>query len=160
MTVSNNKVWKSKTTNEEKTQRFWVQSLLFKPRTHDDDRRRGVYDVFDTPQGDFLITHIYPGAISAWHRHSKQTDYLFVIKGSLKIGLYDEQKKLLTFVYLHDQERITLKIPLKIWHGHKNVSADETILCYYISEKYNQNHPDEERAPIGSFGDNWNLQAK
>ena len=150
----------TKNTQKKNDQHQWTQSLLFKPRVHDDDRRRGTYDIFDTPHGDVLITHIYPGAISAWHRHTKQTDYLFVVKGSLKVGLYDEIKKQLTFIYLHDQERTTLTIPPGIWHGHKNISASETILCYYISEKYSKDNPDEQRSPIGSFGDNWDLQAK
>ncbi len=132
----------------------------FKPRIHDDDRRKGTFDVFHTPGGDINYSVIYPNAIAAWHRHQKQTDHWYVICGSLKVGLYDEETKKLEWVYLHAQERQTLVIPPGIWHGWKNLSGGETILSYYISEKYNESDPDEERKPVGAFGENWDTEAK
>jgi len=130
------------------------------PRIHDDDRRKGTFDVFKTPKGDINYSFIYPGAIAAWHRHKKQTDYWHVIKGSLKVGLYDEKSRKLTFVYLHEKDRKTLVIPPFIWHGWRNLDPNETILSYYISEKYDPKNPDEDRAPVGSFGESWETEAK
>lgn len=132
----------------------------FTPRIHDDDRRRGTFDVFHTPSGDINYSFIYPGAIAAWHRHKKQTDFWHVIKGSLKVGLYDEKKKELKWVYLHDSQRTTLAIPPGIWHGWRSISPTETILSYYITEKYDEKNPDEERAAVGDFGENWDTEAK
>ncbi len=48
---------------------------FYVPRIHDDDRRKGTFDVFATPKGDINYSFIYPGAIAAWHRHKKQTDF-------------------------------------------------------------------------------------
>lgn len=133
---------------------------FYSPRIHDDDRRRGTFDVFSTPKGDINYSYIYPGTTVAWHRHKKQTDYWHVIKGSLKVGLYDEKAKKLTWVYLHENDRKTLVIPPMIWHGWRNLAAGETVLSYYISEKYDQKNPDEDRAPIGSFGEDWETEVK
>ena len=130
------------------------------PRVHDDDRRKGTFDVFSTPRGDINYSFIYPGAIAAWHRHKKQTDYWHVLRGSLKVGLYDERAKKLTFVYLHDGDRRTLVIPPFIWHGWRNLDPVETILSYYITEKYDAKNPDEDRAPVGSFGEDWETEAQ
>ncbi|MBI3342383.1 dTDP-4-dehydrorhamnose 3,5-epimerase family protein [Candidatus Curtissbacteria bacterium] len=135
-------------------------ATFFKPRVHDDDRRRGTFDVFHTPTGDINYSYIYPNAIAAWHKHKKQTDYWHVIKGALKVGLYDQVRDKLQWVYLHESERQTLAIPPGIWHGWRNISAGETILSYYITQKYDEKNPDEDRAPVGAFGENWETEAK
>lgn len=137
-----------------------MAATTFKPRIHDDDRRRGTFDVFHTPRGDINYSYIYPNTTVAWHRHKKQTDFWHVIKGSLKVGLYDEKEKKLTWVYLHENERVTLSIPPGIWHGYRNLSEGETVLSYYITEKYSEKNPDEERKPVGSFGENWETEAR
>lgn len=154
------KIWKYKLSQEEQDKRQWVSKLLKKPRLHDDERRRGIFDVFATPKGDINYSYIYPGSLVAWHRHLQQHDFWFVIKGSLKVGLYDPKAKILTFVYLHEYERTTLMIPPGVWHGYKNIYDGETILSYYITNKFDENNPDEERAKIGSFGDNWDFEIK
>ena len=133
---------------------------FYSPRIHDDDRRRGTFDVFGTPRGDINYSYIYPGTAVAWHRHKRQTDFWHVIKGSLKVGLYDQKAKKLTWVYLHEADRKTLVIPPLIWHGYRNLSDGETILSYYISEKYDEKNPDEERVSIGSFGESWETEVQ
>lgn len=152
--------WIAKESAADKEARAWAQALLFRPRTHDDDRRRGTFDVFHTPLGDINYSFIYPGTTVAWHRHRRQTDYWHVIRGALKVGLYDEERRGLAWVYLHEGERLTLAVPPGIWHGYRNLWPGETILSYYISEKYNQEDPDEERAPVGAFGESWETEAK
>ena len=151
------KTWKYKGDRDKSN---WINSLIFHPRIHDDDRRRGTFDVFHTPKGDINYSYIYPGSIVAWHRHAKQSDYWHVVKGSLKVGLFDPKTKTLSFAYLHEFERKTLVIPPGVWHGYKNLSNNETILSYYISQKFDETDPDEERASIGSFGDKWDREIK
>lgn len=58
-------------------------------RFHQDDRGIRYCDVFPDIEsgGDINITKVYPGTVALWHRHRKQADYQFVIKGSLKIGI-------------------------------------------------------------------------
>jgi hypothetical protein len=57
-------------------------------RFHMDDRGIRYCDIFpEIGKGDINITIIESGAVALWHRHENQTDYQFVIKGSLKIGI-------------------------------------------------------------------------
>ncbi len=151
---------KFKVKKEELNAKAFLKKNTIYPRTHDDDRRRSINDVFSTPEnfGDLNISYIYPGRTVAWHRHEKQFDYWFVVKGSLKVGLYDEEQKKLMWVYLHDRERKALRIPPKIWHGWKNISGEECILMYWITKKYDSSNPDEERAEIGSFDEDWEVK--
>ena len=38
------------------------------------------------------LSFTYPNIIRAWHRHLKgQTDYFLALKGSIKIGVFDEK---------------------------------------------------------------------
>lgn len=140
----------------------FMEKNIVIPRFHDDDRRRSINDVFQTPQnfGDLNLSYIYPNRTVAWHRHLKQTDNWFVVKGSLKVGLYDEDRKQLMWIYLHERDKKVLKIPPKIWHGWKNLDPQETVLMYWITQKYDPTNPDEERAPVRAFGENWDTPIK
>ena len=67
--------------------------VLSVPRLADDDRARRSCDVFGTATpGDINLTWAYPGRIVAWHRHARQTDHWYVIKGHLKVGLMDDDR--------------------------------------------------------------------
>lgn len=156
------KISKFTISTEETNAKLFLKNNLILPRTHDDDRRRSINDIFKTPKsfGDLNLSYIYPDRTVAWHRHLKQFDYWIVIKGSLKVGLYDEEKKRLMWVYLHERDRKVLRIPPRIWHGWKNISGEESILMYWITQKYDSKNPDEERTEIGSFGENWDIQVR
>ena len=136
------------------------------PRLYDDDRARRACDVFgftgdDKVQmaGDINITWAYPGRVVAWHRHQKQTDHWFVIKGYLKVGLLDDDGNH-KWVYLGDNDRRVLSIPPGVWHGYMVMGDEETILMYYITSKYDEKNPDEERMTPEEGGVDWAVPVK
>jgi dTDP-4-dehydrorhamnose 3,5-epimerase len=43
--------------------------------------------------GQVYFTSTYPRVVKAWHYHKKQTDHFYVIKGTIKVALYDERKE-------------------------------------------------------------------
>lgn len=54
-------------------------------RKFKDDRNRAYNDIFpEIGKGDVNISVLYPGTIKAFHRHQKQDDYWFVIKGNIR----------------------------------------------------------------------------
>ena len=62
--------------------------MKFGGRYHLDDRGQRYCDIFpEVYTGDINVSVIEPGAVALWHRHRKQADYQFVVKGSLKIGI-------------------------------------------------------------------------
>ena len=136
------------------------ECIISVPRLADDDRARRSCDVFGpaTP-GDINITRAYPGRIVAWHRHQRQTDHWYVIKGNLKVGLMDDDRNV-RWVYLGETQRQTLSIPPGVWHGYMVLSDEEAILMYYITEKYNLEHPDEERLSVEAAGVDWSVPVK
>jgi dTDP-4-dehydrorhamnose 3,5-epimerase len=147
--------------NERGTRQAHVDdAVLTKPRVYDDDRARRTNDVFGTATpGDINITWAYPGRIVAWHRHQRQTDHWYVIKGNLKVGLLDDDGNH-RWVYLSDSDRRTLSIPPGVWHGYMVLGNEEAILMYYITEQYNQENPDEERLSVEAAGIDWSVPIK
>jgi len=136
------------------------------PRLYDDDRARRAADVFGFTgdgtvkiEGDINITWAYPGRTVAWHRHRLQTDHWFVLKGYLKVGLLDDHGKV-RWVYLGENDRRVLSIPPGIWHGYMVLGEQEAILMYYITSKYNEKNPDEERLSVEEAGIDWSVPVK
>lgn len=111
-------------------------------RFHEDERRRGYYDVVPGLPGDMNFTDMPAGVIAGMHMHKKQTDYFAVAKGRVLFRLIWEDGKE-ERVVLSAHSRKTLVIPPGVWHGYK--SLEPSILLFYISEKFNIG--DEHKKP-------------
>ena len=100
--------------------------------------------------GQVYFTTTYPGIVKAWHYHKKQTDHFYVIKGTVKIGLYDDRKDSPTYgtvnqIYLSEYCPGVVRIPPGIQHGWMCVGDDEAYIINIASEVYNPSQPDEYR---------------
>ena len=102
---------------------------------HLDDRAERCLDVFrDIEDGQINLSFVKSTEhIVAWHKHEKQTDYWFCVKGSFKVGLSDGEDT--EFVYLTERSKQILSITPGIYLGYKAIEAD-SIMLYYLSEKY------------------------
>lgn len=95
----------------------------------------------------------YPGIIRAWHRHSRgQIDYLCVVKGALKVCVYDDRedsktKGQLDEIILTDEKLQIVRIPGFYWHGSKCIGDEPSMVIYFVTTLYDYENPDEERRP-------------
>jgi len=101
--------------------------------------------------GQVYFTTTYPGVVKAWHRHKKQTDHFYVVKGTVKVALYDEREGSPTYgsvneFYLGEHCAVLARIPPGVWHGWMCVSRSEAYIVNVVSEVYNYTEPDEFRA--------------
>jgi len=108
-------------------------------------------DGFFQKFGQLYLTTAYPGVVKAWHYHKKQTDYFCVIKGMLKIVVYDERegsptKGEINEFFLGEYNLGLLQIPKGLWHGFKCISDTEAICLNCPTEVYDYQVPDEYRA--------------
>lgn len=100
--------------------------------------------------GQVYMTTAYPGVVKGWHYHKKQTDHFSVVKGMIKLVLYDSRKDSPTkgevneFI-LGEQNPLLVKIPPLVFHGFKCVSEQEAICINVPTEVYNYDQPDEFR---------------
>jgi dTDP-4-dehydrorhamnose 3,5-epimerase len=106
---------------------------------------------FFTKFGQLYITTAYPGVVKAWHYHKKQTDNFCVVKGMMKIVVYDERegsptKGEVNEFFIGEHSPSLLQIPKGLWHGFKCISETEAICINCPTEVYNHKEPDEFRA--------------
>jgi dTDP-4-dehydrorhamnose 3,5-epimerase len=88
----------------------------------------------------------YPNVIRAWHRHLRgQVDYFLVLKGSIKIGVYDDHSGELDEIVSSGLDLKVVRVPGEYWHGFKAVGNEPAMLLYFTTNLYDTSNPDEER---------------
>jgi dTDP-4-dehydrorhamnose 3,5-epimerase len=100
--------------------------------------------------GQVYFTTTYPGVIKAWHYHKKQTDHFYVIKGIVKVALYDQREDsptqgIVNELYLGEHCPGLVRIPPGVLHGWMGVGQAEAYIVNVVSEMYNYSDPDEFR---------------
>jgi len=100
--------------------------------------------------GQAYLTTAYPGAVKAWHYHKRQIDHFCVVRGMMKIVLYDARDGSRTHgvvneFFMGDWNPMLLQIPTNVYHGFKCISEFEAIVLNVPTELYNYAEPDEYR---------------
>jgi len=149
---------------------------------NEDDRAQRCLNVFSEMGGQVNISYVNSTKhIVAWHKHEKQTDYWFCVKGSFKVGIaykeyvpsfegevFDKDNNVIRvsdgdeiwvveWFYLSDKTQSTLKIPPGAYHGYKALEPN-SVMLYGLTHKYDPN--DEFTLKPGHFNEDWNTEDK
>ncbi len=133
-----------------------IEGVVIKKLRVIPDERGRLIEVLRSDENDFIkfgqlyVTTAYPGVVKAWHYHKIQYDFFAVIKGMMKIVLYDARensstKGLINEFFFGIYNPCLIKIPPLVYHGFKCISEDEAIVVNCPTEVYNYNEPDEYR---------------
>ncbi len=119
-------------------ERGWLMEIL----RRDDE----IFERF----GQVYISTVYPGVVKGWHYHKIQTDYITVIKGMVKLALYDSRKNSATHgmimeFFIGEKNPLLVKIPPLVYHGVKGIGTEPAIMLNCPTEPYNPSSPDEYR---------------
>jgi dTDP-4-dehydrorhamnose 3,5-epimerase len=100
--------------------------------------------------GQVYLTSANPGVVKGWHYHRAQTDSMVVVKGMMKIVLYDARPGSSTQgevneFFIGEHNPLLLQIPPLVYHGFKCISMDEALVINCPTEVYNYQTPDEYR---------------
>ena len=115
--------------------------------------------------GQVYVSSCRQNIIKAWHAHQKQTDHMYVVKGTAKLGLFDDREgsptrgEYMQVILGEDGEDTLLIIPPLVWHGQMALS-EMSYLINVPTEAYNYDVPDELRKPVDSFEDIWTVQSR
>lgn len=106
-------------------------------------------DLFDR-FGQVYMTTAYPGVVKAWHYHKIQDDRFAVVKGMMKLVLFDDREDSSTRgeineFFLGEYNPLLVRIPRGIYHGFKGIGEEEAIVINIPTEPYNREKPDEYR---------------
>jgi dTDP-4-dehydrorhamnose 3,5-epimerase len=129
--------------------------------SHQDPKTPYDKDVMSPYSYQINYSHIYPGIVKAWHRHKKQDDYFFVLHGMAQVGVYCEDtasaggnpaKK----YFIGEHNPALVHISAGEWHGITPIGSEPCGLLYFVTNEYNPQDPDEERASWTDFvGADW-----
>jgi len=105
--------------------------------------------------GQVYLTTTYPGVVKAWHYHKKQNDNVTVVKGMLKLVLYDDRNGSSTRgevneFFIGEHNPVLVHIPKGVYHGWKCIGQEEALVVNCVTEPYNRDRPDEYRLPYDS----------
>ncbi len=102
--------------------------------------------------GQAYVALNYPGVVRAWHHHKLQDDFMVVVKGMIKLALYDARegsptKGQVEEYFLGEQNTILVRIPVGVLHGYKTIGVEPSLLINLPTKTYNRAEPDEYRLP-------------
>ncbi len=105
--------------------------------------------------GQVYMTTAFPGVVKGWHFHKKQTDNFAVVRGMIKLVLYDNREGSATRgqvdeFFLGEHNAQLVQVPPLVLHGFKCVSAEEAVVINCPTEPYNHKEPDEFRVDPAS----------
>jgi dTDP-4-dehydrorhamnose 3,5-epimerase len=120
--------------------------------------------IFET-FGQVYVTTTFPGVIKAWHFHRKQNDNIVVVKGMLKLVLYDNREDSptrgeLNEFFLGEHNPILVHVPRNVYHGWKCIGSEEAFVVNCVTEPYDYKEPDEHRLPFDTdqIPYNWDIK--
>jgi dTDP-4-dehydrorhamnose 3,5-epimerase len=135
-----------------------IDGTRIKPLQVIPDERGRLMEILrrDDPEfigfGQVYMTTVYPGVVKAWHYHQKQIDNMAVVKGMVKLVLYDGRAdsptrgEVAEFI-IGEHRPLMVQIPQGVLHGIKGIGSEETILINVVTEPYDREEPDEFRVP-------------
>ena len=143
-----------------------IDGVKLIPRRRHSDDRGYVTEILRSDEGHFenfgqaYVTGCYPGVVKAWHKHSKQIDYFYVVTGTMKVGLYDDRPdsasvgKYQVAVLGERGDDAQLLIPAGVWHGMMAIEKF-SVMLNIPTALYDYDDPDEERVAWDAFEDIW-----
>ncbi len=84
--------------------------------------------------GEIYFSCIYPGAIKAWHIHTKMTLNYAVPHGRIKFVLYDDRPKsptkgVLQELFLGPDNYCLVTVPPMVWNGFKGIGNEMALVA-------------------------------
>ncbi|MBI3342966.1 dTDP-4-dehydrorhamnose 3,5-epimerase family protein [Candidatus Gottesmanbacteria bacterium] len=116
--------------------------------------------IFAEGFGQLSRSSMITGVVKAWHVHKTQVDWWYVVKGRVKVALYDTRaggvtyKELNEFILGEEGQDIILKIPAGVAHGLKVIKGPAELV-YVTSGIYSKE--EEGRIPYddADIGYDW-----
>ncbi len=107
-------------------------------------------DDFFRKFGQVYLSVAYPGVVKGWHYHKEQTDHFTVVKGMLKVVLYDQRegsptKGEINEFFMGEKNPILIVIPPMVVHGVKGLGNEPGYLVNVPDRTYDYEKPDEYR---------------
>lgn len=122
---------------------------------HVDDRGvvRFVNDFnFKNVKRFYQVENHRAGYIRAWHGHKKEEKYVYVVSGSIMVGVVDLKTEEIQKFHLSAEKPRVLWIPANTANGFMSLTDDAKVL-FFSSSTLEESKKDDLRFPY----DKWNI---
>jgi dTDP-4-dehydrorhamnose 3,5-epimerase len=125
-------------------------------------------DLFDGFGQCYITTcdvSTYKPIIKAWHCHEKQFDNFTVIRGKLKLVLYDDREDSPSrydfneFILTPHSPQV-VQIPPLVWHGFMALGNEPAWVLNIPTQPYNATCPDEIRKELNEIEYDWSVKSR
>jgi dTDP-4-dehydrorhamnose 3,5-epimerase len=106
-----------------------------------------------------------PELIKAFHWHKRQWDYWDIVQGNARVVLIDLRAGSPTagriqVVIAGQNSPKMIAIPPLVGHGYQALDLRDVLLCYYVTEPYDPDQPDEGRISWNDprIGFDWTIE--
>lgn len=117
-----------------------IEGVIIKPLKRIIDERGSIMQMLKVTDpefkqfGEIYFSTVYPGVIKGWHIHKQMTLNYAVIKGCIKLALYDNRndsptKGELQQIFIGDKNYCLVTIPPGVINGFKCVGTEEAIVA-------------------------------
>lgn len=117
-----------------------IDGVIVKPLRKIPDERGAIYYMLKTTDAEFkqfgeiYFSIINPGAIKGWHVHKEMTLNYAVVKGMIKLVLYDNRQKsptkgMLMELFIGDENYALVTVPPGVINGFKGISVTPSIVA-------------------------------
>lgn len=104
--------------------------------------------------GEIYFSMVYPGAIKAWHRHSRMTLNYAVPVGMIKLVCYDDRPDSPTSgnvleLFLGELNYVRVTIPPFVWNGFKGFGTKVAVVANCATDAHDP-HEIERKDPFAA----------
>lgn len=116
--------------------------------------------IFAEGFGQLSRSSMITGVVKAWHVHKTQIDWWYVVKGTVKVALFDRRqgspthKDLNEFILGEEGQDIILKIPAGVAHGLKVIKGPAELV-YVTSGVYSKDEEGRISYDDAEIGYDW-----
>ena len=126
------------------------------------DERGTVSEIFDPRWNwhpDPLVFSYFftmrPKVVKGWSLHVEHEDRYVIIKGEMKLVLYDVRPGSSTYgevceIVLSEYRRRLVNVPKNVWHADQNIGTTDVLVVNFPTIQYDHANPDKYRLPIDS----------
>ena len=124
-----------------------IEGVTIKPLRRIPDERGTIMKMQESTDpeykgfGELYFSTIYPEAVKGWHRHPNTWLNYCVVRGIIKLVLFDDRAGSSTRgeiqeVFMGEEEYCLVQIPPGVWNGFKGIGEVEAILCDLTDHVY------------------------
>ncbi|MDD2757957.1 MAG: dTDP-4-dehydrorhamnose 3,5-epimerase family protein [Patescibacteria group bacterium] len=128
-----------------------IDGVIIKPLRKIADERGSIMHMLKVTDpefkqfGEMYFSTVYPGVVKGWHLHTEMTLNYAVVKGNIKVVLFDARedsstKGELQVIFIGDKNYSLVAIPPGVWNGFKGIGVEEAIVANCATHPHS---PDE-----------------